>query len=82
MSYIAGYNRAGSIDPQDCEVFQEYESYEHAKRAVIKWIKWEEDYAKSEEDAEELCAIAELVNLESGEFSHSCAGNYYWVKKI
>lgn len=78
MSYFAGCNISGFMP--DTEP-QEYEDFDHAKRAIIQWIKWEEDCVETEEEAEELCALAEAVNLESGEFNYPCLGKRYWIEK-
>lgn len=76
-TYTAGCNVSGFMpdtEPQD------YDDFDNAKRAVIQWIKWEEDCVETEEEAEELCALAEAINLESGEFNYPCLGKRYWVE--
>ena len=77
--WIAGYNMAGYMpetDPVECD------SQDEAKRYII-WVIKEifEEGGSSEAEAEDFCAFAEEVNLQSGEFSQTCRGWAFWVRQ-
>ena len=74
--YIAGTNIPGYMSDNTPD---EYETFDEAKRAIIWWLKHEEECVETEEEAEELCHFAEQVNLQSDEFSAVCLGKVYWV---
>ena len=74
--YVAGWNMQGYMPDSEPS---EFETFDEAKRYVIRGIKLDEDEAETEEVAEELSAFAEDVNLESGEFSGRVGNRVYWV---
>lgn len=78
MRYIAGTNQPGHMPDNTPDVFDDFDS---AKRSIIGELKQREDDAETEDEAEQLCAFAEDVNLQSGEFSATCCGWVYWVTK-
>lgn len=78
MAYIAGTNQPGYMPDNIPDSFDDFDS---AKRSIISEIKQREDDAETEDEAEQLCAFAEDVNLQSGEFSAKCCGWVYWVTK-
>jgi hypothetical protein len=74
--WVAGCNMPGYMPDSDPA---EFESAEEAKNYIISMVKFEEDSAETEEQAEELAAFAEDVNLQSGEFSAQHGNWVYWV---
>ncbi len=74
--YVAGTNMPGYM-PDDGP--SEFESFEDAQRFILADIKRDEEQAETEEQAEELAAFAEDVNLESAPFSGRCGNRVYWV---
>jgi hypothetical protein len=75
--FVAGWNMPGYMPDSDPAQF---ESAEDARAYIIETIKRAEDEADTETLAEELCAFAEDINLESDEFSATGPdGLVYWV---
>ena len=67
--------------PYDMPV-PEFDTADGAKRYLIDMVKDEEDNAETEEAAEDWCAFAEELNLESDEFStYGPDGVAYSVRK-
>jgi hypothetical protein len=60
--------------------------FDDAKRWMLRWIKtteWDLDLEITENDREDLCHLAEEINLASGPFtSRICWGETYWIEKI
>lgn len=88
MPYATGHNTPGYLPEADvhyCETFEE------AKSILIHDLKFAEDYAETEEAAENFAEAAEDVNLWSGPDSlvvddrpdneHSL-GVAYWINEI
>lgn len=78
VKWFAGWNMPGYMP--DCEP-AEFDSQDAAKRYIIGELKRYEDEVETESEAETICAFAEDVNLQSGEFSAQCCGYVYWVTK-
>lgn len=82
-SYVAGYNIPGFLPEVEPATF---DTFDEAKRFVIDELLLAADdcaAAENEAGAEELTAIAESVNLESGPFSWDAShvdGYAYWVE--
>ncbi len=74
--FVAGWNMPGYMP--DCEPV-EFDDADDARQYIIDAIKLAEDQAETEEQAEELAAFAEEVNLQRGEFSAQCQGFVYFV---
>ena len=74
--FIAGTNMPGYM-PDNLP--EEFETQDEAKRYIIGCLKYEEQCVETEEEAEQLSAFAEEVNLQSGEFSAQCLNMVYWV---
>lgn len=78
--WVFRFNTQGCMPDSEPDL---YESQDEAKRACIHELKRAEDLADSEEIAEELCHLAEAVNLENGEFAfYAPDGYFYCVEKI
>ena len=75
--FTAGTNMPGHMPDTEPT---EFDNLESAKRWLIECIKIEEECAGTEDEAEELAAFAEDVNLQNNEFSAQCLGKVYWVK--
>ena len=75
-TYIAGTNMPGYMP--DSEPFA-HDSFDDAKRDIIDRILRDAEEAETEEQAEELTAFAEDVNLQSDEFSGICCNRCYWA---
>ena len=76
LTWIAGMNNPGHMPDSDPA---EFDTQDEAKRYIISCLKHEEECVETEDEAETLCAFAEDVNLQSGEFSAQCLGWVYWV---
>lgn len=77
--FYAGFNIPGFLPDSEPGVFDDNED---AKRSIIESIKHAEESAETEELAENLCAFAESVNLESDEFTlRGPDGIAYWVNQ-
>lgn len=77
--FVAGYNMAGYMPDSEPA---EFDTFDEAKRYIIWTIKNTfEEMAEDEETAETFCALAEEINLQSGEFSVTCNGYAFWVSK-
>jgi hypothetical protein len=74
--FIAGWNMPGYMPDSEPEQF---DTQDAAKRYIIAELKMSEDQAETEEEAEIICAFAEDVNIQSGEFSAQCGNWVYWV---
>lgn len=78
--FIAGWNQPGYLPESDPE---EFDTFDEAKRYIIDEIKRAEDDAGDSDDeelAEDLCALAEDINLESDPFSVLAPDGFaYWV---
>ena len=68
----------GEGDPDEMGSFIDHDA---AKRYLIGKIKHAERVAQTEADAEELCALAEEVNLASGSFSAKIGAATYWIEQ-
>lgn len=77
-TFSAGWNMPGYMPDVEPE---EFDSFDDAKRHIIGEIKRAEEQAETEGSAENLCAFAEDINLQSGDFSATCEGWVYWVTK-
>lgn len=78
VRYIAGWNMPGYMPDGEPA---EFDDVDDAKRYIIEAIKRAEDEAETEEKAEMLCAFAEDVNMQNGEFSARCGDYVYWVTR-
>lgn len=77
--FYAGFNMPGFLPDSEPGIF---DNADDAKRSIIESIKHAEESAESEELAENLCAFAESVNLESDEFTvRGPDGLAYWVNQ-
>lgn len=79
VTFIAGWNSCGYMpDSKPAE----FSSFDDAKRSIIWDIKnlFEEE-AQTEEEAEDFCALAEEINLESNPFSLIVRGYCFWVRE-
>ena len=74
--YVAGYNLPGYMPDADPCVF---ETQDEAKHYILSALKWAEETAETEREAETICAFAEDVSLQRGEFSAQCGAWVYWV---
>lgn len=77
--YAAGWNMPGYMPDNPPAIFMDADE---ARVYLIDQIKCEEESAETEEEAETLCAFAEDVNLERGEFSAQCGNTVYFVQKL
>lgn len=75
--YVIGSNMPGYMP--DSEPFTVVGTFDEAKRALIDELKFAEDYANNEEEAEEYCHAAEDLNLWSGPDSIHVANLVYWI---
>jgi hypothetical protein len=80
MNYTAGYNLPGCLPEMEP---QRFDTFDEAKRFVIRELKQGEDTAENEDEAERFCHTAEDVNLESGPFAIGPMpdGYVYWVEE-
>lgn len=60
MNYAVGHNMPGYLPESTVSVV---ETFEEAKAILIHDLKFQEDYAADESEAEDYCAAAEDVNL-------------------
>lgn len=82
MPYAVGHNMPGYL-PDD--VVHYVRTFEEAKATLIHDLKFAEDYADTEEAAENYCEAAEDVNLWSGPDSLIVEGTpdvAYWINEI
>jgi hypothetical protein len=60
---------------------EEHSDFDSAKRAIIRFLKMLEHASENEDDAEEYCAVAEEINLESEPFWRIVLGHAVWVSE-
>lgn len=77
--YSAGWNMPGYMPDNAPAIFL---SADDARQYIIDEMKNAEEQADDESKAEELCAAAEYVNLQRGEFGVTVAGYHYFVSKV
>lgn len=86
MSYTVGQNIPGYLPDSEP---MEYETFDEAKRALIKDMLFHADYAP-DDTADELAGVAEDVNLWSesdrsmrnhGHQSITAAGYVWWISR-
>lgn len=75
--YVIGNNMAGYLP--DSEPFTVIGTFEDAKQALIDELKFQEDYAANEDEAEEFAEAAEDVNLWNSPDSISVVDRVYWI---
>lgn len=75
--YVVGNNLAGYMP--DSEPYVVVGTFDDAKRSLIDTLKFEEDYASNEEDAEAYSEAAEDVNLWSSPDTVYVSGRAYWI---
>lgn len=77
QTYTIGNNMPGYMP--DSEPFTVVGTFDDAKRALIDELKLAEDYANSEEEAEEYSEAAEDVNLWSSPDTIRVGNLVYWI---
>lgn len=78
-TYIIGNNMPGYMP--DAEPFAVVGTFDDAKQALIDELKFAEDYANNEEEAEEYAEAAEDVNLWSGPDTIRVGNLVYWISR-
>ena len=74
--FLAGWNMPGYMPDNAPEPFA---TFDEAKRYIIDAIKREEEETDDEDEAENLAAFAEDVNLQSSPFGATCGRYHYFV---
>jgi hypothetical protein len=79
MNYAVGHNMPGYL-PDDPESVYVTDSFEDAKRYLIHQLAWTENYAESEDIAEDFSAAQQDVNLWSSPCDIPIDNEVWWIQ--